>query len=256
MKRWQTAFLFIAVIAAWAYGFCNSTWMGSLDTLFGGLAFVGLILTIILQQKELKDNTQALVDQKNEMAKQWTEMEKQNVNAKRQRFEATLFNMWNIHFETRNLMENKGRSGILAFKEYIDHVISYSKEYFKTKYPDSGLRNSIYSSCLLSGLHDANANTEFLTIMEPYLNSLKLIYDSIKQAELNEGAEARYLNLMQSYLTNFEVMFLVLHYNYLLSKGRESSLTQMYKDLNVTRYFAFRLKENYQLELHIDSGLV
>lgn len=50
---------------------------GSINALFSGLAFLGLIVTIILQKKELHDNTTALNDQKAEFEKQVAVMEKQ-----------------------------------------------------------------------------------------------------------------------------------------------------------------------------------
>jgi hypothetical protein len=249
MKYLWLSLLFVAVAAIWLYGYiCDKEWFKSLDILFSGLAFVGLIVTILLQREELQQNTKALQDQ-------WQEMEKQNINIKRQRFESTLFSMWNLHFESRNFIERRNNKGILAFKDFMGSVIQKAQMELKVSYPQAS-SPTMYSSCLLKALPSANAQAEFFTIVEPYLSSLRLIHDSIKKADLKDGAEARYFEVMESYLTNYEVMFLVLWYNYLKSKGREANLTEMYSDLKISRYFAFRLEENYELKLVIDSTFV
>ncbi len=59
---------------------------GLLNSLFSGFAFLGVIVTIILQSRELKQTTTELKNQK-------IEFEKQNQTLKRQQFENTFFNM-------------------------------------------------------------------------------------------------------------------------------------------------------------------
>lgn len=114
----------------------------------------------------------------------------------------------------------------------------------------------IYTSSLIESAPVVDAQLHFFTIMEPYLNSLKLIYNSIKQAKLNDGAEERYIELMKSYLTNYEVMFIVVYYNYLQSLGQGSSLSNMYNELEIVNEFAYRMKRAYGYELIPDAGIV
>ena len=59
---------------------------GLLNSLFSGLAFLGVIITVFLQSKELKQTTTELKNQK-------IEFEKQNQTLKRQQFEKTFFNL-------------------------------------------------------------------------------------------------------------------------------------------------------------------
>jgi hypothetical protein len=253
-KKGYFAIATIFVIVLWGLGLylssnAETTLLSSLEPLFSGLAIIGLIATILIQQEELKHNTGALLAQKEEMSRQWEEMEEQNRNMKRQRFESTLFNMWNLHFESRNLIELREKLGIMAFKEFVDEVIglAYSKGNMHSL--------NIYTSKLFDSVPIVDRATHFLTIMEPYLNSLKLIFNSIKQAKLNDGAEDRYIEIMKSYLTNFEVMFIVLHYNHLRVLGSEKILTEMYNELEIGQSFVFRVERSYGYKLIADSGI-
>lgn len=236
------------VISVWLIGYCHGfEWLEHLDTLFSGLAFVGLIATIIYQQKELNQNTAALNAQKDEMVKQWEEMEKQNTNINHQRFESSLFSMMNLHFQIRNQIKIESNVGILGFKVFLDHIIHYSKE-------PTG--DNIFTSKLISSVPIVDKQLGLLTIAEPYISSLKVIYNSIKQSGHDKESESRYIYLTQSYLTNFEVMFIVLYYNYLATKQDVSTLSQMYKDLDIGKSFSYRIKNHYELKLIVDSGIV
>lgn len=85
----------------------DSTWrgtfgdqFGAVNALFSGLAFTGLIYTIILQRRDLEIQRHDLKLQREEIAlnrkemeEQTAEFEKQNETLKIQRFENTFFNM-------------------------------------------------------------------------------------------------------------------------------------------------------------------
>jgi len=65
---------------------------GSVNALFSGLALAGIILTILLQHKELKL-------QREELRETRTEFETQNETLKLQRFENTFFSILNLHHQ-------------------------------------------------------------------------------------------------------------------------------------------------------------
>jgi hypothetical protein len=65
---------------------------GSINALFSGLALAGIILTILLQRKELKL-------QREELRETRTEFETQNETLKLQRFENTFFSILNLHHQ-------------------------------------------------------------------------------------------------------------------------------------------------------------
>ncbi len=73
---------------------------GAVNALFSGLAFAGLIYTIILQRRDLelqrndlKLQREELALTRKEMEEQTAEFEKQNETLRIQRFENTFFNM-------------------------------------------------------------------------------------------------------------------------------------------------------------------
>ena len=77
---------------------------GALNALFSGLAFAGLIVTLIMQKDELSMQREELDEAKQELRQQSIEFKKQNKTLKLQRFESTFFNMLNLQETiTRNL---------------------------------------------------------------------------------------------------------------------------------------------------------
>lgn len=66
---------------------------GAVNALFSGLAFAGLIFTIVLQRKELSLQREELQLTRKEMEDQTAEFEKQNSTLRLQRFENTFFQL-------------------------------------------------------------------------------------------------------------------------------------------------------------------
>jgi len=66
---------------------------GAVNALFSGLAFAGLIFTIILQKKELSLQREELTQTREELKGQKEQLEEQNKTLKVQRFENTFFQM-------------------------------------------------------------------------------------------------------------------------------------------------------------------
>ena len=83
---------------------------GAVNALFSGLAFTGLIYTIILQRKDLKLQRIDLRQQRKEMEQQTAEFEKQNETLRIQRFENTFFNMLSQFQEVVNNLNNRYRN--------------------------------------------------------------------------------------------------------------------------------------------------
>lgn len=71
---------------------------GSINSLYSGLALAGIILTILLQRKELKL-------QREELKNTRQEFETQNETLKLQRFENTFFNLLNQHHQIVNAID-------------------------------------------------------------------------------------------------------------------------------------------------------
>lgn len=75
---------------------------GSVNTLFSGLAFGGIIYTIFQQKIELKLQREELKLQRQEVEKTNQELAKQVEAMNSQRFESTFFNMLSLHHQITN----------------------------------------------------------------------------------------------------------------------------------------------------------
>lgn len=69
---------------------------GAVNALFSGLAFAGLIITLLLQRQELTLQREELEQTREELKNQRVEFEKENETLKYQRFENLFYNMLNL----------------------------------------------------------------------------------------------------------------------------------------------------------------
>lgn len=99
---------------------------GAVNALFSGLAFAGLIFTIVLQKKELSLQREELQLTRKEMEEQTAEFEKQNSTLRLQRFENTFFQL---------LSQFESVTDNLSFSYMEDH--SYKKCYADEDSPTS-----------------------------------------------------------------------------------------------------------------------
>ena len=72
---------------------------GAVNALFSGLAFAGLIITLILQRRELSLQRDELEQTREELKNQREEFEKENETLRYQRFENLFYNMLNLQQE-------------------------------------------------------------------------------------------------------------------------------------------------------------
>lgn len=72
---------------------------GAVNALFSGLAFAGLIITLILQRRELSLQRDELEQTREELKNQREEFEKENETLRQQRFENLFYNMLNLQQE-------------------------------------------------------------------------------------------------------------------------------------------------------------
>ena len=95
---------------------------GLLNAIFSGLAFLGVIITVFLQSKELKQTTTELKNQKEEF-------QIQNQTLKRQQFENTFFNM----LKTQNNITYNLEFGIEGYDSYRAGRRVFEKIYYLLK---------------------------------------------------------------------------------------------------------------------------
>ena len=197
---------------------------GAINALFSGLAFAGLIFTILLQMEELRaqrvelhQNTQALKDQKevmglqkNEMErqaesmkKQWEEMEKQNTNLKRERFENTFLKMIEIHLSTLNELYFVGLKAVRAIESISSHVVGAMQKWTPDQIED---RTNVYTEVL--------KDQGFTHVVSPYVRSLTATFEQLREYNPSTEAFNRYVFVLKSYLSSIEIEFLYYHAHY------------------------------------------
>ena len=86
----------------WEYLSKEGDSFGTLNTLFSGFAFAGMMMTIIFQSIELKEQRIELKGQRKELKGQKEELEIQNKTAELQRFDASFFNLLSGFRECRD----------------------------------------------------------------------------------------------------------------------------------------------------------
>lgn len=181
---------------------------GTVNALFSGLAFAGIIYTILLQRTELKFQREELELQRAEIRRSGDELEGQKKIMAIQRFENTFFQLLNLHHEIVGNMEVqsvdviKGRK---TFKKFYDRL-----EYtFDTRRPmqivlDYGM---IYR--------------EYEDTFEHYIRNLYHTIRWVHNANCFEEIEEKkeYIRIIKAQLSTYEL--LVLYYNCMTAQGEK-----------------------------------
>jgi len=209
---------------------------GSINALFSGLALAGIILTIMLQRKELKLQREELRDTRKEF-------ETQNETLKLQRFENTFFNVLNQHHQIVNAIDfiyykNKEKEKKMNFRSLTDEMKAPAEEkevvkingrdvfrfrYNRLKIDISNNQND-YEKIYLN--HYEDAQTDFGHYFRNLYRMIKLVdetdffYDSSKVSsrEIFEF-KYRYTSIIRAQISDYELLWLF--YNCLSINGNE-----------------------------------
>jgi hypothetical protein len=201
---------------------------GTINALFSGLAFAGIIFTILLQRKELRY-------QRDELKETRAEFIIQNKTLKNQRFENTFYNLVALHNQIVNDIDydktryiNNGRVLVTVkgrdvfkdrfnnFNDQLEHSINLNStylEFYKERKTDFGhyFRN-LYR--IIKMIHE----TEFLTYSELGLNKSKK-EDIEAHYKCNFIEKYKYTCVVRAQLSDYEL--LLLFYNCLSENGNE-----------------------------------
>jgi hypothetical protein len=196
---------------------------GAVNSLFSGLAFLGLLLAIILQYHELKDTRKELKGQKNAL-------EKQNETLELQKFENTFFQMLQLHNEILKGIEiQKTRHitpaqlvdrnplpppVILSGRKAIGYIIDLFKGHWKSQYENLELTDE---SMALNSIYSNFFNEKCQHLIGHYFRNL---YNIIKLADRSSIQDKKtYTNLVRAQLSTNELT--LLFYNCWSDLGKE-----------------------------------
>ena len=208
---------------------------GAVNALFSGLAFAGLIVTLLYQKEELKLQREELAQTREELKGQREEFEEQNKTMKRQRFENTFFNMLSLQQEiVANLsyeyyvnpnvcppntppeqFYGKSLKGMLHGREVFEGMYKRAIiDYNGRRYAD-GVCN-----ILRSYGHLAYSNIKATTRFDHCFRHLYRIYRYVDTSDLiTEDERYDYACIIRSQLSDYELV--MLFYNCLTTNGRE-----------------------------------
>lgn len=210
----------------------DSTWrgtfgdqFGAVNALFSGLAFTGLIYTIILQRRDLelqrndlKLQREELILTRQEMEEQTAEFEKQNETLRIQRFENTFFNMLSQFQEVVNNLSVsarvKGENVVLTGRESFQELFERAVVYIPNPQRDGefvGIRGmkAVLDTYGLEGYMNSEAPTQF----DHYFRLLYRILKFVKTSPLitRFEDEYEYTSILRSTLSRYELVWL--YYN-------------------------------------------
>lgn len=204
---------------------------GAVNALFSGLAFAGLIYTIMLQRKDLKLQRQDLKLQRKEleltrkeMEEQTAEYEKQNETLKIQQFENTFFNMLSQFQEVVNNLSYTGQDGIKVV----------GREIFKYTFVEVPLHSNIKSDNPFldqqyigiegiltylgwKGYMESDIPTYYDHYFRLFYRILKFVKTSKELS--NYESEYRYTSILRALLSRYELLWI--YYNGLSDYGEE-----------------------------------
>ena len=208
---------------------------GAVNALFSGLAFAGLIATLLYQREELKLQREELAQTREELKGQREEFEEQNKTMKRQRFENTFFNMLSLQQE---IVAN------LSYEYYVNPNICppntppeqfygmspksqlHGRDVFEGMYMRAiidyqGMRfaDGVYN--ILRGFgHLAYSNIKATTRFDHCFRHLYCIYKYVDTSDLiTEYERYDYASIIRSQLSDYELV--MLFYDCLTTNRRE-----------------------------------
>ena len=192
---------------------------GAVNALFSGLAFAGLIVTLLYQKEELKLQREELAQTREELKGQREEFEEQNKTMKRQRFENTFFNMLSLQQEiTHNLSyENPIQDEAELMRYDVKQRIYKNRAVFEGLYTNAiidydGSRcyGGIINKLAIHGCA-AYSLVRGLSFLDHYFRHLYRIFKYVDTSDsISEDERYEYACIVRSQLSDYElVMFTI-----------------------------------------------
>lgn len=236
---------FVVIGVWWANGFILMNFVdeqnrgtygdmfGAVSALFSGLAFVGIIITILLQWQELGFQRAELAHTREEIRGQKQQMELQNLTLKKQNFENTFFAMLTLFGE------------IVSSTEIDNNITKITR----------GRPCFVLLMGRLYGPYDSNFNnldrkkefelieyfhSENQSYLTHYFYYLKSILKFIDSSTIDN--KSFYIDLVRSQLSNHELI-LIFYYSFFIEKAELQGLIKKY---SLFKEFPFYLLLNQE----------
>ncbi len=221
---------------------------GVLTSLFSGLAFAGLIITILMQRDDLALQRNELELTRNELKGQRVEFKAQNETMKIQRFENTFFKLLDLLEACRNDVaydlegnDKHGRNAIKAFyKHFVDYYLKYySDEHNGSRVLKDNCKNIAGINEEYHKFYEEEANEELGKYFITLYYVIELVDDSDFIVE-----KKKYTNILRAQLSRYGIC--LLFYNCLSNYGGKTK--PLVKKYEILKY----LEEKYLPKEHIN----
>lgn len=215
---------------------------GAVNALFSGLAFAGLIVTLLFQKEELGLQRNELIQTREELRNQRLEFEEQNKTLKLQRFENTFFSMLSLQQEIvsnirfKGNLEEFGCGYSCESSDKMNIIDTSGREVFNVIYTYL-IKGKIKSN----GIESYSECTE-ISKFDHYFRHLYRIIKFVQKSELTLKEKYEYTSLVRAQLSDYELA--MLFYNCLNYAGKEK-----FKPLVET----YALLKNLRDELLVDE---
>ena len=240
---------------------------GFVNALFSGLAFAGLICTILLQKNELTLQREELAYTRAEMERQTTQFKNQNDTLRIQRFENTFFSMLSLQQQIVNELSFHFTDKVMVREDSTDPTMRYLEKEIAIDKQIVG--RDLFRYAFVEAVHyledthrvygigramrregfGAYKESYTPTYFDHYFRHLYTILKFVNQNEwLGEQQQYRYASLLRATLSRYELVWLF--YNGLSDYGCEKfkPLIERYSMLKNLRTDLLTLcKENYIL---------
>lgn len=199
VHEWMFGKLLVGKIFAPSLGEFGDVY-GALNTLFSGLAFSGVIISIVIQSLELKATREELKDTRKEMSAQSEQFKQQTEAVKKQVFEGSFFNMINLHHANVKNIQN---STLFNFYKLSDKLM-YMAYVNASNGNDMGREACEKNVRLICDMFMA----EHYPVLGHFLRYTHQILKFIAYADLTYKEEVFYSNIFRSQLSSHELLFI------------------------------------------------
>lgn len=201
-------------------GRLNEVAYSGANSLVSTLAFVGVLFTIYLQRNELRL-------QREEMEQTRGEFKAQNGTLRRQRFEATFFNLLTIHHTiTERLMLNVSE-GVMNGREAIQHVYRDLVDVYKVerKHLAKLELNNIEDHREAVRRSFSEVYSKYEGTLSHYLRNFGTIIQFVKRSDLIDDSERQlYYDFIKGQVNTYEVCLAF----YYFSVGQGASQSRLF----------------------------
>lgn len=223
LALWCASFLIFCISGDWAVRGQFGDMFGAVNSLFSGLAFAGLIITLIYQRNDLDLQRKAITQTNKEMERQTKEFEEQNMMAKREQFQ-------NTFFELLRMLQTISNDLNLELRDKNGNIHSYrGKTIFKELFDERG-QLFVDSNLPLSSVskeakdhddYDYIGNSDRFSFLYHYFRFVYRIMKFVDETDVLKTTEEKYkyIAFLRSTLSNHEVA--AIFYNCLSKNGVE-----------------------------------